>query len=103
MNTLFDTPEAARDHGITKVSLGNQTWLEEAHKLIPKYPNDTATGEELRVWVEAQIGAPDHVNVAGAFVRGAIRKGLLESTGVYVKMKRVESHARVNPLYLINR
>jgi hypothetical protein len=103
MNTLFDTPEAARDQGIQQVSMNNLTWLEEAHKLIPKYPNDTATGEELRVWVEAQIGAPDHVNVAGAFVRGAIRKGLLESTGVYVKMKRVESHARVNPLYLINR
>jgi hypothetical protein len=103
MNTLFDTPEAARDQGIQQVSMNNLTWLEEAHKLIPKYPNDTATGEELRVWVEEKIGAPDHVNVAGAFVRGAIRKGLLTNSGIYLKSKRVESHARVNPQYIINR
>lgn len=98
-----DAATKARDEGIDKVSENESTWLEEAMALIRKYPHSEGTGEDIRIFVEGRIGKPHHVNVAGAFIMGAIRRGILTNTGVYVKMKRKESHARVNPLYIINR
>ena len=97
------TPEAARDAGIEKVSRNEKTWTEEAHELILKYPHPTATGEDLRTWVEEKIGPPHHYNAFGAMVMGAIRKGLITNSGIYETGKRKESHARRNPRYIINR
>lgn len=101
--TLFDTPEAARDHGIEQVSRNNLTYLEEARKLIPQYPHREVTGEELREFIEARLGPMSHHNLTGAIVMGAVRKGLLRKTGEYRKMKKVNSHGRVNAVYTVTR
>ena len=101
--TLFDTATEARDQALIKVSASSPTWIQQAHALIPQYPGDSVTGEDLRLWIEERIGKPHHFNVNGSMIMGAIRKGLLTNSGIYLKSKRVESHARRNPRYLINR
>jgi hypothetical protein len=101
--TLFDTPEAARDSGIASVSRNNQTYLKEARKLIPQYPHSEVTGEELREFIEARLGPMSHHNLTGAIVLGAVRAGILVNSGVYRRMKKVNSHSRVGPVYTINR
>jgi len=105
MNTQHDlfTAIDARDKGISKVSEPERQWLDLAHDILRQYPEKEATGEDLRLWVEQRIGKPHHVNVAGAMIMGACRKGILAKTGEYRQMKRKESHARVNPVYRINR
>lgn len=105
MNTLFDQPTATqlRDEGISKVTAREQTWLEQAHELIARYPTNEANAEELRDFVGERIGDPAHHNSWGGLFIGAVRKGLLKSTGVYVPSTRPASHARRVPCYIINR
>lgn len=99
---LFNQPAIeARDRALERVSRGEESWIEKAHRLIAAYPHDRATGEDLRLFVEERLGPPHHHNVAGAMIMGACRKGLICKTGEYRQMKRKESHARVNPLYRI--
>lgn len=103
MNTLFDTPEAARDAGIERASRNNTTYIEEARKLIRQYPHEEVTGEELRDFIENRLGPMSHHNLTGAIVMGAVRAGILKKTGEYRKMKKVKSHSRVNAVYTVSR
>lgn len=103
--TLFDQPtaEALRDAGIASVTKNEKTWLEDAHALIARYPTEEANAEELRTWVEDRLGAPSHQNAWGGLFIGAVRKGILKNSGVYVKSSRPASHARRVPCYIINK
>jgi hypothetical protein len=101
---LFNQPAiVARDKGIAKVSEGSPTWIELAHKTIPLYPESTATGEDLKVFLRERIGDPRHHNAYGAMVMGAVRKGILIGTGEFPTMKLKKSHARRNQLYRIRK
>lgn len=101
---LFNQPAiVAREKGINKVSEGSSTWIELAHKTIHLYPENMATGEDLKVFLEKRIGGPHHFNVYGAMIIGAIRKGILIGTGEFPTMKLKSSHARRNQLYRIKK
>jgi hypothetical protein len=104
MIDLFNQPAiVARDKAIKKVSEGSPTWIELAHKTIPLYSENTATGEDLKVFLRERIGDPRHHNVYGAMIMGAVKKGILIGTGEFPTMKLKKSHARRNQLYRINK
>ena len=104
---LFNQPPEtaieARNKGIAKVSAGSPTWIQSAHEHLHLYPGDTATGEDLKVFLRDILLEPHHVNCYGAMIRSALTKGLIKGTGVFVKMKLKESHARKNEVYTIVR
>lgn len=102
-NPMPETAIEARDRGLAKVSTSSPTWIQSAHEHIPFYPGDTATGEDLKVFLRDILLEPHHVNCYGAMIRSALTKGLLKGTGVFVKMKLKESHARKNEVYTIVR
>jgi hypothetical protein len=104
---LFEwTAEKARDNSIEVVTKNDQAgprWIDRALQRIPNYPEETATGEDLRIWLEPQIGEPHHANAAGAMIRTAMRRKILTRTGEWRPMVSPKSHARMTPVYRINR
>lgn len=100
---LFDAAKARkrRDEGIAKVTDHNQPWAMRALDLIAiiRHEFSDFTGEQLRVHVQAVIGAPDHPNAWGAICVAAIRHGLIVATGEYRQMNTPGSHARKTPVY----
>jgi len=106
MNTAHvscPTATELRDRGINKVMKNEQTWAEHAHAAIARYPQDTANAEELRAWVEQQVGAPSHCNAYGGMVMAAVRKGLLTNLNNYVIGKNPAGHGRRIATYRINK
>jgi hypothetical protein len=102
---LFNQPPAvvAREEALTKVAGNSPEWMQKAIGILREYPNEQATGEDLREFVRSKIGDPHHHNVYGAMIMSAVRKGMLVNTGVYQNMKLKQSHARRNPVYQIVR
>ena len=108
MSTLFDQPTCPtatqlRNQGIAKVMEHELTWAEHAHEAISRYPGDTANAEELRAWVEQQVGAPSHVNAYGGVIMGCVRRKLLTNLNNYVIGKNPAGHGRRVATYRINK
>lgn len=109
--TLFDfaakerlrKAREARDKAMERVETNAKPWLHQALEIMPLCPFEEATGEDLRLWVCGQIGRPHHHNAAGALVRQALRKGIIEKTGRWDQMKSRKSHARMTPVYRVAR
>ena len=102
MSDLF-TAAKARDSAIARTAASNAWWFSQAFDLLasPTFQNrlDRFTGEDLRQEVEIHIGPPSHPNAVGSFIMQALKRGLIEKTGVYVPMKLKASHARMTPQY----
>ena len=98
--SFWDDGEAGkkRDEGIASVSSHNDDWLTKALRMLYRYPkNVEVTGEELREWLGRNgLSNPTHHNGWGALIRAACLEGILESTGKSRRMKRPQSHARLN-------
>lgn len=96
----------ARDEGMSQVVQTDEDtlqWKPRALELIPSYPGEDATGEDLRLWLEPQLGPMHHPNLMGAVVRHALSQGLIERTGERRPMKGKASHARVTDVYRVKR
>jgi len=88
----------ARDEGIKTVSEHNSEWVAEYLTFVTRLPVGwIGTAEDIRA--AATFNQPKHPNAWGAACSTAVRRGLLEKTGNYVKMKFKKSHARATPEY----
>lgn len=106
----FDHPEfdlegslEARDKGILKVAKNSRNWSKRAIDLVCGYPDNTCTGESLRLWLTTRIGEPHHFNVMGAFVMNCIKKGVLIPLDSYENRKTKQSHASKTMIYRVVR
>lgn len=99
---LFAAREA-RDAAMDRVQ-GNagQDWNAAALSSIGSV-SGLVTGEDIRLHVEAIIGAPHHHNAWGAVIRQAIKGGIISRTNMYRQMKTKKSHARITPVYQVVR
>ena len=89
----------ARDAALTTVSANAGSWMEEALEAVRHSPLLTATGEDIRLYVEKRIGPPHHHNAYGALIMNAVRRGYIVPTGRYLKMRTPKSHGRKTPEY----
>ena len=96
---------AARDNGLSLVEKNSGKWSLVALTHFKRLPNKIeATGEDIKVWlISGGLPEPHHHNAWGAFIMGLVRSNLLVSTGQTRQMKTRKSHARRNPVYLINK
>tara|TARA_R110000796_G_scaffold167313_4_gene284235 strand:+ start:9105 stop:9431 length:327 start_codon:yes stop_codon:yes gene_type:complete len=104
MTDLFDwkppsSGEEARDEALTQVSENTGEWKDRAMNLISSVPMDTFIGEDIREHIVGKIGNPHSNNAMGALVMNAVRRGIIEPTGEYRKMRRKSSHARESKVY----
>lgn len=95
----------ARDEGIAKTVLKNESWLERCIsklKTMKLCGHVVVTGETIRVWMLANgIENPSSPHAWGALVRTAMKRGLLRDTGRQEQMMTEKSHARRTPLWEI--
>jgi hypothetical protein len=96
--------EALRDAALSQVQDNAEPWSDRAWALANKHVTrylvpPQFTGEDLYSQIVCIIGPPHHSNAAGAFIMRCVRGKLIESTGVWVKMRNPRSHARKTPLY----
>jgi len=98
---LFDLARGrrARDEGMAKVQ--DETLTEYADRMLEAFVGYRWTGEDVRAYIEGMGYSPGHPNAWGAVINALVRRGRLEKTGEYRQMRRVSSHARVNPVYFI--
>lgn len=95
---LFEARKA-RDEGMEKVD--RPSFTERVIGVVTALPFGSEwTGEGIRIRCTDLGVTPHHPNAWGAAVNVVVRKGLLIKTGEYRQMKRVSSHARVNPVYV---
>lgn len=93
---------AARDKGIQQAEdHAHQQWLDVAYNAIVTLAQqkDTFTADDLwRIidWTGATTHEP---RAMGAVVKRAVRDGIIEPTGSYVKSARKVNHARPQPVY----
>lgn len=104
--SLFDARQA-RDEGIAKTVMKNESWLERAISMLPAMKKEYSyvtgvTGEAVRVWVLAHgLEHPLSQHAWGALVRTAMKRGLIRDTGRQAQMVTEKSHARRTPLWEI--
>jgi len=103
---LFNQPPpppaiAARDRGMKKVLENNKDWIAAALEALAQYPHGEAMGEDLKAFVTQRLGEPFHVNAIGAFIKAAMRAGVIVPTGEWRQSKMKSSHARRNPVYRV--
>ena len=85
----------ARDAGIKRVEKHSDDWMPRALAIVSQLPQGwIGTGEDIKFNVTRLIGPPHHVNVWGAVVMNARRRGLLTKTGLWLQAKAPASHAR---------
>ena len=104
MNDLFTAGETARDAALEDVAANAKAWMADALVLIQsmEHRGFTVTGEDVSVFVAAELGPPHHPNANGALIMNAVRKKILKATGEYRPMKKRQSHARKTPVYRIS-
>lgn len=92
---LYEPGRNARDEGMKQVEKNSDDWMQEAFSIISQYGLGwIGTGEDIKFNITRLIGPPHHVNVWGALIMKARRRGLLQRTGLWVKAKGAASHAR---------
>lgn len=92
--------EQERDRVLALVSTNAGEFMSIALGELKSLKGRQLTGEEIREHLLLRGISPHHPNAWGAFVRTAIRKGMLEETGVLSKMRAKSSHARRTMVYL---
>lgn len=92
-----------RDKALKQVADNAGSWMELALARIPSFPDRHATGEDIRLYIEREVGSPHHHNAYGALIATAKRRGHLRPTGQFVAMKTRKSHARKTELYTVGR
>lgn len=99
--TMFKSFEA-RDAALESVNRPSYTnaALDELLRLMPV---GQLTGEDIRIKIEAAIGAPHHHNAWGAVIAQGIKRGILVHTGKMAHMRTKRSHARRTPTYTVER
>ncbi len=86
---------AARDEGIAETIAANESWHDQAIKILASIPHGwVGIADDARPIVSARIGEPKNCNSWGALFMAAIRRGLFRQTGEWIKTTRVKSHAR---------
>lgn len=96
---MISAGELAKQKAMDAVAHKGRVWIAHALVLLREIPKGYYTGEDIRLWIVAQIGKPHHPNVTGVLIHMAIRRGLIWMTGEYRKPKTVCSHARLIRLY----
>jgi hypothetical protein len=95
--------ESARDEGIAIVREHNPNFmldcLDELRSFQHARMGQDFIGEEFRHFCQARGHVPKHHNAWGSLMMNAVRLGLIEGTGEYLKMKDKTSHARKSQLY----
>jgi len=75
----------------------SEQWKQYVEQVIAALPTGTlVTGEDIRLKCELQ---PHHHNAWGAIISLHVRKGILQPTGMYTKMRSRKSHARTTQIY----
>ena len=96
------TGDSERDKYLAQVIENSGGWAKLAVTMVGSHnPEKEYTGEDFRTSVEEHIGKPHHSNAWGSVINTALRKGLIEATGEYRKMKAISSHARKTPVYRV--
>jgi len=83
--------ELLRDLAIANAEAANTSWVDMAFAVIAALPPGTEfTTDDL--WLH--LDRPREPRAMGAAMVRASKRSLVEATGVYVKSKRAECHAR---------
>ena len=95
--------EALRDEGTQQVLENAPVWSERAKVLLSSRlkRGTVIDGEGIRIMIQDNIGHPPHSNAYGAIVLWAVRRKLIEPTGVYVKSELRTNRARKVAQYRI--
>lgn len=96
MPDLFDAA-IARDEALAAVL--KEPWSSVALRALHGLPSGDYTGEDIRLRLIEEVGAPHHHNAWGALIMNAVRSGLLVAIGTYRHMKTTKSHGRKTPVY----
>ena len=113
MNTglpLLDAIEADKrlEASLTRVRENNEEWSGIAFiqlcnwvKTHDGWANTEHgfSGEDIRYALTPLVGKPRSPNAWGALIAFALRRGIIEATGEYRKMKCVTSNARKTAVY----
>ncbi len=94
--------ELLRDEGIAKVSDNNEKWLRRCVWSIEQsiwLGDGTFTGEDVRFYLNREVGCPAHSNAWGALINTLVRRKIIKPTGEYRAMRDQNSHARKTPVY----
>ncbi len=94
------TGEVLRDEAIAKVSEHNDKWFSACVRKMELYWMDEGfTGEDIRFYLNQEVGCPAHPNAWGALINTLVRRKIIKPTGEYRAMKDDSSHARRTPVY----
>ncbi len=94
--------ELLRDEGISKVSANNDKWLSRCVWQMEQsvwLGDGTFTGEDVRFYLNREVGCPAHSNAWGALINTLIKRKIIKPTGEYRPMRDDNSHARKTPVY----
>lgn len=92
---LFSYAETRRDQALQQVT--REHWMATALATFRRHKNelpDVFTGEDIRELVVGYAMPPHHPNAWGALTMALVRRGLIEATGTFTKMRSITSHAR---------
>ena len=92
---LFEYATSLRDQALHQVT--RDDWMGAALATFKRYQAelpDVFTGEDVRELVVEHAFPPHHPNAWGALTMTLVRRGLIEATGTFTKMKSPTSHAR---------
>ncbi len=92
--------ELLRDEAIDKVLGNNNKWFELCVLKMGQYWMDGRfTGEDIRFYLNKEVGCPAHPNAWGALINTLVRRKIIKPTGEYRAMRDDSSHARKTPVY----
>ncbi len=94
--------ELLRDEALEKVSEHNEPWMARCIWSMEQsiwLGDGTFTGEDVRFYLNREVGCPAHPNAWGALVSTLIKRKIIRPTGEYRAMKDDSSHARKTPVY----
>jgi hypothetical protein len=103
--TMNDLPlfngKMLRDRGIEKVSVNNESWMDECERLARKlvHRHSDFTGEDIRFFCQGIVDEPKSPNAWGALIKTLIKRKVIVPTGRYVNPKDRASHARKIQVY----
>lgn len=98
----LDEAIAARDHAIQQAEdHAHQQWLDVAYNAIVTLAaqQDTLTADDVWRLIDWTGVTTHEPRAMGAVVKKAVRDGIIEPTGAYVKSARKVNHARPQPVY----
>lgn len=92
---LFTYAETRRNEALQQVT--RDDWMGAALATFNRHRHELPevfTGEDIRELIVGYAFAPHHPNAWGALTMALVRKGQIEATGTFTKMRSPTSHAR---------